>query len=289
MAVPPRFIPPGLAVEVTARTLEGRCLLRPTPEFTRRANAILARTLDLYPVSLHAYTFLSNHLHFEATSVDAELLSRFESHLLGNVARLAQAVTGWKGDVWKRCTPIPILDDLAAEQRFRYVVANSTKEGLVSSPLEWPGPSSARALVTGETVEAEYEHRRDGRVIARVTYPIKLTPLPSWARLSREQRMARAAEMVEDIANEARVERAGRPPLGVDGILAVDPFAPVELDEHPAPLCHATDEQRRAEFLQSRRAFVASHARASEKFREGPDQPAFPPHSFLPTSFHRRS
>jgi hypothetical protein len=285
MPKPARFIPPGCLVEITARTVEGRCLLRPTAEFTRRTNGILGRALHLFPVALHGYVFMSNHVHIEAAGQDAETLAKFESHVLGNTARVAQELTGWKGQVWERCEPIPIVDDDAAEQRQTYILANGTKEGLVASPLEWPGPSSAMALVTGKTVEAEYDLRRDGRTIGKVTYPVTLTPLPSWAALSAEERQRRARSIVEEIEASVRTARGGAPPLGVEKLLQVDPYAIVELERRPAPLCHAVDDLKRTEFLQLRRAFLEARARASKRFREAPKDPAFPQHSFLPPSF----
>jgi len=272
-------------VEVTCRTIEGRCLLVPTPGFTRRVNGVIGRALHLFPVALHGYNVMSNHLHFEASSPDAELLSRFESHVLGNTARVAKDLTGWNGHVWERCQPIPILDDLAAENRLEYILANGTKEGLVISPLDWPGPSSATALYYGQTLEAEYPLRREGRVVAVASYPIRLTPIPSWSGLSLDQRTARAREMVDRITAAARQDRKGLPPLGVEAILATDPFAPVALDRRPAPLCHATDDRVRRDFLAARRIFLDAHARASEKFRGARGENQFPPHAFLPPSF----
>lgn len=54
-----RFIPEGGAVvEVTGRTLQGRLLLRPSPELRVITIGILARARRLYGVKLHSFIFL---------------------------------------------------------------------------------------------------------------------------------------------------------------------------------------------------------------------------------------
>src|SRR5436305_14294273 len=57
-----RYIPEGGAlVEVTCRTLQGRLLLRPSPELNDITAAILGRAQRLYPVEIVAFQALSNH------------------------------------------------------------------------------------------------------------------------------------------------------------------------------------------------------------------------------------
>src|SRR4029077_3402561 len=59
-----RYIPDGGAlVEVTCRTLQGRLLLRPSPELNDIAAGILGRAQRLYPVKLILYSLSSNHYH----------------------------------------------------------------------------------------------------------------------------------------------------------------------------------------------------------------------------------
>jgi len=47
----------------------------------------------------------------------------------------------------------------AQRQRLKYVLGTGTKEQLVASPLEWPGPNAARALVHGEPVVGYWFNR----------------------------------------------------------------------------------------------------------------------------------
>ena len=43
--------------------------------------------------------------------------------------------------------------------RLKYLLANGVKEGLVESPLDWPGVSCAKALVHGEPLEGYWFNR----------------------------------------------------------------------------------------------------------------------------------
>ncbi len=286
MSRSPRFLPPNTTVEITARIWDGRPLLLPTPEFIQRTNTILARAVELYPVALHAYQFMPNHLHMDATGRDQEATSQFESYVLGKVATAVRQVTEWTGPVWpRRCSTIPILDNLAMERRFRYLLSNGVKEGLVASPFDWEGVSSARTLLTGVPVEAMRRVRTHRSFKLVPLGPIVLTPLPCWAHLSELERRDRVAVMASEIIEEARRKRQGKPVLGMAGVLAQDPFTPIELRRTPAPLCYATDTKAWADFLVARRAFMEQHRAGSAQFRETGSSERCPEQGFVPGRF----
>ncbi|MEE8367729.1 MAG: hypothetical protein V3S30_05385 [Thermoanaerobaculia bacterium] len=57
-----RFVAPGAGLfEVTTRTVQGRFLLKPSKELNTIILGVLGRVQQLYPVEIHAFTFLSNH------------------------------------------------------------------------------------------------------------------------------------------------------------------------------------------------------------------------------------
>ena len=66
-----RYLPEeGALVEVTCRTLQGRLLLRPSPELNDIAAGVLGRAQRLYPVDLIAISLLSTHYHMIVLSTD---------------------------------------------------------------------------------------------------------------------------------------------------------------------------------------------------------------------------
>jgi hypothetical protein len=274
----PRFIPAGSTIEITAKTVASRFLLRPSPELNAAILAILGRALSLFPVELHAFAFLSNHWHALVTVADAHAAKQFIQHVHSTLATAVNRLTGWAGPVMQKAGIVVVSPD-AEEARLSYVLAQGAKEGLVASPLEWPGVHCARTLVGLEELHGVWRDRtyaarlstpRRGRqpVPAEVhtTYRIKLAPLPSWRHLTPEQRHARARELVAAIDTNAR-ERHPRP-LGAKVICAQDPFArPNVIKRSPAPRIHTFSAETRAAFAAAYLAFRAEYVEARTMLR----------------------
>jgi hypothetical protein len=94
----------------------------------------------------------------------------------------------------------------------------------------------------------------------------------------------RLAELVEEIEEEARVDREARgiEPLGVEAILRQDPHTcPNQTKKSPAPLYHATTAAREASW-ESYSAFVVAFREAAERLRAGDRTARFPLGSFPP-------
>lgn len=162
----PRYVPPGSMVELTARTVGARFLLRPTPALTERILGTLGRALSRLPVDLHAFAFLSNHWHSLVTAPDALTVSRFLQHVHSTVAVAVNELHGWDGKVFGKASQIVVATD-SEERRLRYVLAQGAKEGLVASPLDWPGAHSARALCGLEELRGVWLDRsREARIRA---------------------------------------------------------------------------------------------------------------------------
>ena len=149
MARDPRSIEtPGRVVEITSRTIHGRYLMRPSRDVNELILGILGRAQAKYDVELFAFVFLSNHLHMLMRVLGVDQMAKFVGFLKGNIAREIGVVHQWREKFWgRRYHHAPVKDTEAAQiKRFRYVLSNSCKEGLVRSPLDWPGVSSARTL-----------------------------------------------------------------------------------------------------------------------------------------------
>ncbi len=276
----PRFIPAGSTIEITAKTVASRFLLRPSPELNAAILAILGRALSLFPVELHAFAFLSNHWHALVTVADARAAKQFIQHVHSTLATAVNRLTGWAGPVFRKASTIVVSPD-AEEARLSYVLAQGAKEGLVASPLEWPGAHCARALVGLEalrgvwrdrTYEARLSTPRRGRkpvpAEVRTEYRIELAPLPTWGHLTVEERQSRARELVAAIETDAR-ERHPRP-LGVSAICAQDPFArPSEIKRSTAPRIHTFSRETRAAFGAAYIAFRAEYFEARAMLRAG--------------------
>jgi len=119
---------------VTHRVVQGRFLLRPSPELNDVVLGVLGRAQRLYPVRVCGVTVLSNHLHLLLVVDDAKRLSDFMEYLGSNLAREINRLTGWSGPVFQgRYSMIVVSEEEAAQvERFKYLLAQGCKENLVA-------------------------------------------------------------------------------------------------------------------------------------------------------------
>lgn len=271
-------------MEVTTRTVQGRCLMPPTRVISDLIRGALARAARLYPVEVHAFCFLSNHYHLLLTVANAERLASFMNHLNSNIAREIGRVVAWRERFWgRRYQAILVSHEEAAQvERLAYLLRQGCKENLVRSPLDWPGASSTGALLRGHSIRGAWidRTRRSGRPEKRTSADrssaempfesLELAPLPCWRHLSAEQRRTLCSHLVRAIEEETahRARNSGIRPLGPRKLRRQDPHTRVNQTRRgPAPLVHAATHIARRAFRDLYRAFVAAFRRASDRLR----------------------
>jgi hypothetical protein len=283
MPRPLRFIPEKSLVEITTRTLQGRLLLKPSPELTDLILGVIGKAQTLYNMTIHAFVFLSTHAHLILSPSSAGQLAKFMQFVNANVAKEAGRLHKWPERLWsRRYRSIVVADETAAHARLRYVLAHGAKEGLVSTPGAWPGPNCVAALTTGQILRgtwfdrsAEHLARQRGETVLpsqfATTFDIKLTSLPCLRHMTEDQRQAECRRIVGEIQAraEAQNREKGRQPIGVAAILAQDPHTkPATTDRSPAPFVHATDDSTAMEFRVRYRAFVDAFRAGAQHLRE---------------------
>jgi len=299
MPRPLRFIPEHSLVEITTRTLQGRLLLRPSPELTDLILGVIGKAQARYGMTIHAFVYLSTHAHFLLSPDSAGQLALFMQFVNANVAKEAGRLHVWGERLWsRRYRAIVVADEKAAHSRLRYILAHGAKEGLTASPGAWPGPNCIAALTTGALLRGTWFDRSKvflARQSGETAFPaqfastfdVQLTPLPCLQHLTDDQHQAECRRIVGEIQARAEAENKekGRQPMGVAAILAQDPHSkPASTDRSPAPFVHATDDSTEMDFRVRYRAFVdAFHAgalRLRERARELRDM--FPLWAFPP-------
>ena len=237
------------------------------------------------------------------TVASAQRLASFMNYLNSNLAREAGRLIRWREKFWGRRYQAILVSQEAEAQigRLRYVLAHGVKEGLVGSPLDWPGAHCARALLdgtplAGRWIDRTLEHaalrkRRPADPAAFVTLEeIRLAPLPCWRDLAKHQLRMQVHDLVVDIEREGRSrERAtGQPPLGRDLVLRQDPrHEPNRLKKGPAPLAHTASRGARDALKGASRIFLAAYRHAAERLRLGALDAIFPAGSFPPALPYR--
>lgn len=280
---------------ITVRNFQQRKLMTPRTALVRDVcGGVLAEALRMYGFQVHGYVFLSNHFHLIVRGRGIAL-ARFMQFLLSNLARKLMPLCArpWWGRFWeRRYTATPILDDAALEGLLGYVLSHGVKEGLVRGPMEWEGLHCASQFVEGRSETHPWfdwtkrwlARNAKGpldRYCAEIAEPVelKLTPIPSWAAMTRSQRVAR----LTDITAHARAKAPGRV-VGVRAIRAQGLEPPAERLARKRPqLSHGQVPQQREEHREAYRNFVRMFRQASVAWRSGCADAGFPPECFKPT------
>jgi len=188
---------------LTSRTLEGRFYLVPDrPEVNEIIVGVVARAQRNHAVAIHGLVFMSNHFHMVVTGDNPEQIAAFMKHVKGNLTREINKVRDRSGTMWHRRYDLERADDdeRSHVEMLAYVLAHGAKEGLVESPGMWPGVNSARELLDGADAATGVWTRRTAmgrtttKVVAespdrfRVKETVDLTPLPTLAHFSEEER-----------------------------------------------------------------------------------------------------
>lgn len=279
---------------VTARTVQGRLLLRPSALLNDVVGGILARATREYGVALRGYVFMSNHLHL-LVRAKGLVLSQFMQFVLSNIARKVGRLQNWKGPFWQRRFSCETVLDAEAELgRLRYILAHGVKEGLVAHPSDWPGLSCLKDL-TGQEPRCfpfynwDWRWTRrdlrglgvwDHRLVEKET--IVVEPISAWSRCDTDARRLFVQALVDSLAEDFRKLRGSQKTVGLAGVLRKGPHEPTPLDRKPRPLCHASSPLVRKQWLRLYRDFQEAYAVASRLFREGAPAVEFPRRAFLP-------
>jgi len=295
-----RYIPEGerSVVATTNRTVQGRFLLRPSPELNDIIHGAIARAQRKYGVDVHGYVFLSNHYHMISSVTSAKQLSDFTGYFQSKIAKEVCRLHGWSDKVWaRRYKHFVMIDEDAQAEGFRYLLRNSCKEGLVDSPLHWPGVHCAKALVQGmRSVAGKWLNRtrlwaarQRNREISTRDFEepetLELTALPVWSEMTEKAYTEHVADLIEEVERETAEQHreAGTKPLGEKAILRQSPHRrPSRLEWRPAPFVHASTKAARLAFRAAYNAFVAACATATDRLRATGDTSAFPAGAFLP-------
>ena len=292
---------PDLIYEVCSVTIGNSFALRPCAESTDLILGVYGKALDNYPaVRLHALNPISTHDTSIISSTEPVQIKGFLSFVKSNISKELRRLHRLPYGVFagKRAQVLPIGPDKASQlKRFRYVLAQGTKEDLVASPRDWPGVTGVHALETGQPLigtwydrAAEHAARHRGETFDKDTYAtkyeVRFSPLPCWEDLSIKKWREKVTAVIDEI-EETEARRRARTNKTVLGAAAVNARSPTEFPTHfkksPSPMVlSATDSGYKA----LRRAFdtfCELFRKQAKQLREDPDaRVEFPPFSFPP-------
>ncbi len=303
-----RYYEDNVLYHVVFRTTQGFLLLNPDREgHLRRLTAgILARASKTFAgVRNHATSILSNHGHL-ALSGDHQQLAAYVGFVKRELSRRWGPVIGWRGVFEEGYHATAVITPQAQRRCLKYILAQSVKEGLVAKPDQWPGFHCAAALISGKPIEGEWfngttygtalhraKRKKNPTAVRREDHTetcfATFDPLPSMAHVSREDYRREMAQLVEEVVTEAQRDRAGRPPLGADAVLATDrmtqkgiPLPPWFEDRRRMVVWDNSRTSEVIAYCQRYWTFQLDFRAVADRWREGELAVEFPPGSFRP-------
>ena len=287
-------------MELGNRVCQGFDLLDLDADFTASVVGILAKAQMLFGMELHGGAVMSDHFHLIASPEDVEQQAAFMGFFTRRLSQLAGRRHDWDGSMFpQRYNAMEISSEPAAQAaRLKYVLSNGCKEGLVASPLEWPGVPFADAMV-GDGVlkgtwvdrEALYEARRRGEVVSEEDFAeeveLVLSPLPCWAHMSTRAYGAVARSLIDAIEREtaAMHEADGTRPVGPRRLLEAQGrrgLRPRKLERRPCPWIFGRSLEVVQALMEGLKQKVVAYRTASELLRSGFRQVRFPENCFPP-------
>lgn len=281
----PRRRRPDHLVEVTIRCLRSEMRLVPTPERVEILGFSLAKAQARHPsVCLVALCQMSNHLHLVLRDGAGEL-SAFMQYFVGHLARRLNVLDGLHGAVFeRRFSEIAIVDQAALVERVAYAIANPVEASLVQSHRAWNG---LWAFAGGAAQRRSFSFFHAGRFRRACERVEGMDGAPRVRRaefvetavleIGRVEAGLAAAIATAVKAREARLREGQGGVVGMARVVAMSPLErPRSSSRSPMPLCFASTEEGRSVFVAGWRAFVEAFHRASERFRRGVMEVAFP-------------
>ena len=283
-------------MEITSRTQHGRFLMCPSEKVNDLILGVLGRAQARYGVALHAFCFMSNHNHILATVSSVEQMSLFTGFLKGNLAKEIGRLRDWRETFWGRRYHSASVKETEQDQvrRFLYILDNGCKEGLVASPLEWPGVSSAPALYRGETtmqghlvrpyraVSGPPARRKQALPFYR-DRPFDPASVPPRTKRRRTTSVLRRSVREIELKTAQMHQENGTTPMGARAIRRQKPHdKPKAFKASPAPIIHAANREDFWAMYNARKAKVAAYRDAAKRLKRGETDVRFPEGCFPP-------
>ena len=227
-------------------------------------------------------------------------MSKFMCHLKTNLSKEVGRLHDWHGPMFAgRYHSIPLSDEPEVQvDRLEYILSQGANEGLVLSPLDWPGVHSAGALAEGKPLRGVWVDRtklfaaRQKRKKVREydfahEEELHLTTLPAWTALAEaaERTRERVREMIKRIEAQTLQmhQQQGTVPLGAEGVRGRHPHErPSRLAKRPMPRFHAATRAMRRMMLDAYQEFYAAFRLAAQRLADGDRKAEFPENCYPP-------
>jgi len=279
----PRQVLPGVTILLTRRCAQREFLLRPSPLINQILGFSLANAANRFHIDIHAFAFMSNHIHIIATDMDGRV-PQFMHWFCEFSAKCINRLHNRKESVWApgsyNAVRLAGQEDVIAAMG--YVIANPVRAGLVRTPRKWPGLVSLPNVIGGEPLEfrrPEIFFRKKGKVPAGQS--LQLVRPPAFEGQS-------DAGFIELLVQEVRLrekqvrdqfKQERRKFIGRRQVLKMSPFTRAlseEAGKRIVPRIACKNKSMRIELLHKLKAFLKEYRLARARYRRGDRSVCFP-------------
>lgn len=223
----PRY--PDQTFMVTRKCTGDYFLLRPSELNRKNFLYILAVAQHHYPVLIHGYCFMSNHVHLVITDPTGKLGPDFIGYVNSLVARSVNSEHGLKGAVWdstRRPNWCALTDKASEFDKLVYTLVNPVAAGLVEKHQHWPGLISTVETLRKEKIKVRrpkgfFPEKESEEHLQNVV--LRFSALPGARELPYGQYIStlkRRVQQEEKRYQELR-EKENRRVMGADAVMAM--------------------------------------------------------------------
>lgn len=271
----PRRLLPGGIYSVTRRCSQRQFFLRPSPLVNKILLYCLARAAEKFDVRVHAFCFMSSHLHLVVSDPVVQL-PVFMHRLNLGVAKAMNTELGRRENFWAPGSydHVTLEDDEAVLSAIVYTLMNPVTAGLVRRGHQWPGlRSNPRDLAGRHVVAARAGRYFSGASKAAESAQFDLVRPPICEDLTDAQLSETVRQRVEDQEAECQAQAASekRSFQGRKRILATSPMTTATTPEPRGklnPRVAAGNRQRRIDAIKKLRAFFHEYHEAIQRYLE---------------------
>ncbi len=277
---------PGTTYMVTRRCIFRKFLLTPSEKVNEIILFCMTRAANKSNIKVHAYCFMSNHMHAVVTDPESKL-SDFMHWMNKFIAQCLNNKFSRCGEFWKSGSfSWQVLgDDYAVLKAMTYVIVNPVSAGLVKNTREWPGVISQPEDLTSKEFTSQRPEFFSENSDVPETVSLRLKVPPVFEEMKTEEFIKELRDKVATIVRQVQQEMrtSGRRFMGAFRVIQqnreASPKTP-ETHRDPIPRVVCGDKGKLKEMKAQMDEFDFDYQLARDEFCAGDRKVVFPPGTY---------
>jgi putative transposase len=278
-----RQVLPDRICFITRRCTQRQFLLTPSAFVMQAYLYCLAEAAQRFAITLYGWIAMGNHEHLLVHDHQGNVPA-FLEHFHKMVAKVLNAYHDRSENFWSSEQPSIVYPATPQDafDKLVYVLANPVLKHLVERAGDWPGASSFRLHLNGQSPKVSRPRlffRSDGRMPAEIT--LRVARLKGYEHLTEEEWRKKVLDAVQALEEGARRQRAATG-LRIAGRKKILAMSPTDSPKTAAPrrtirpVIACRDPLLRAREVEALRGFRIAYRAALQRFRLGERDVEFP-------------